>query len=94
MAFRDAIPKMNFAARKNLARLCRQFGREQALQEYRWMMMESKILNPLAPSPGASLTLARMLRRRARGEPLQYILGDFRSTSQAVLLTMDSDEGS
>jgi hypothetical protein len=79
MALRNAIPKLTFVARKSLARLFRQIGKEQALQECHWMV-ELTLSNPLASSPvpmPSSVNLARMLARRARGEPLQYILGDF-----------------
>ena len=75
MVIHNATPNLNYIARKSLARLCRQVGHRQALQEYRWMT-ELKASNTITLlSNPAPPTIARMLGRRARGEPLQYILG-------------------
>ncbi|KAF8313132.1 S-adenosyl-L-methionine-dependent methyltransferase, partial [Clavulina sp. PMI_390] len=62
---------------RSLARISRSIGRNATINELRWMTESlSQPVPQINPSAGvAPLNLEVMLRRRATGEPLQYILG-------------------
>ena len=62
--------RLTFRARKNAQQLAQRIGVTQAQNELRWMREASG--NGQASSPAS---FERMLARRVRGEPLQYILG-------------------
>ncbi|KAI8993050.1 S-adenosyl-L-methionine-dependent methyltransferase [Trametes punicea] len=63
----------SFPASGLLARLSRAIGRESAQHELRWM--RQALQNPPKGIRPTAKTVEEMVERRARGEPLQYILG-------------------
>lgn len=63
------------AASSLLAQLSRAIGHESAQNELRWMQQAFE--RPPAGIYLAARTVEDMVSRRIRGEPLQYILGEY-----------------